>query len=90
MLQFEQQYVEALPSAGMYEKSYMHRDTVTQVVVSNGRDMAWLVVGALASTLQPTQSKLWGSQIDPQHQCRANTLVHSAQAASQFAAVAIV
>lgn len=35
VLQFEQQYLDALPSAQMYEKSYMHRDTLTYVVVSN-------------------------------------------------------
>jgi hypothetical protein len=34
VLPFEQQYLDALPSAQMYEKSYMHRDTVTHVVVS--------------------------------------------------------
>ncbi|KAK7267337.1 hypothetical protein RIF29_20006 [Crotalaria pallida] len=33
-LQFEQAYLDALPSANMYEKSYMHRDVVTHVVVS--------------------------------------------------------
>lgn len=37
MLQFEQQYLDALPCAHMYEKSYMHRDTVTHVVVSGNR-----------------------------------------------------
>uniref|UniRef100_A0A2C9UMC8 peptidylprolyl isomerase n=1 Tax=Manihot esculenta TaxID=3983 RepID=A0A2C9UMC8_MANES len=33
-LQFEQAYLDALPSANMYEKSYMHRDVVTYVAVS--------------------------------------------------------
>lgn len=33
VLQFEQQYLDALPSAQMYEKSYMHRDTITHTVV---------------------------------------------------------
>ncbi|QCE09438.1 hypothetical protein DEO72_LG10g657 [Vigna unguiculata] len=33
-LQFEQAYLNALPSANMYEKSYMHRDVVTHVAVS--------------------------------------------------------
>ncbi|XP_004487517.1 peptidyl-prolyl cis-trans isomerase CYP71 [Cicer arietinum] len=33
-LQFEQAYIDALPSANMYEKSYMHRDVVTHVAVS--------------------------------------------------------
>lgn len=33
-LQFEQAYLDALPSANMYEKSYMHRDVVTHVAVS--------------------------------------------------------
>jgi peptidylprolyl isomerase domain and WD repeat-containing protein 1 len=31
---FEPLYLEALPCADMYEKSYMHRDTVTHVVVA--------------------------------------------------------
>ncbi|KAF6258211.1 hypothetical protein COO60DRAFT_1295463 [Scenedesmus sp. NREL 46B-D3] len=34
VLPFEQQYLDALPSAQMYEKSYMHRDTVTHVVAT--------------------------------------------------------
>ncbi|KAG6629684.1 hypothetical protein I3843_14G103300 [Carya illinoinensis] len=34
-LQFEQAYLDALPSANMYEKSYMHRDVVTHVAVSS-------------------------------------------------------
>nr|GMD69531.1 peptidyl-prolyl cis-trans isomerase CYP71 [Ipomoea batatas] len=34
-LQFEQAYLESLPSANMYEKSYMHRDVVTHVAVSS-------------------------------------------------------
>ncbi|CAI9105574.1 OLC1v1004522C1 [Oldenlandia corymbosa var. corymbosa] len=33
-LQFEQAYLDCLPSAIMYEKSYMHRDVVTHVAVS--------------------------------------------------------
>ncbi|KAH7685648.1 Cyclophilin-type peptidyl-prolyl cis-trans isomerase protein [Dioscorea alata] len=33
-LQFEQAFLDALPSAQMYEKSYMHRDVVTHVAVS--------------------------------------------------------
>ncbi|KAK9734540.1 hypothetical protein RND81_04G146600 [Saponaria officinalis] len=33
-LQFEQAYLDALPSANMYEKSYMHREMVTHVAVS--------------------------------------------------------
>lgn len=37
VLPFEQQYLEALPSAHMYEKSYMHRDTLTHVAVRQRR-----------------------------------------------------
>ncbi|KAG2329978.1 hypothetical protein Bca52824_001158 [Brassica carinata] len=33
-LQFEQAYLDSLPSANMYEKSYMHRDVITHVAVS--------------------------------------------------------
>lgn len=32
MLAHEQEYLDALPSAQMYEKSYMHRDVVTHAV----------------------------------------------------------
>ncbi|BBN19375.1 peptidyl-prolyl cis-trans isomerase B (cyclophilin B) [Marchantia polymorpha subsp. ruderalis] len=34
-LGFERAYLDALPSAQMYEKSYMHRDVVTHVAVSS-------------------------------------------------------
>ncbi|KAJ9519253.1 hypothetical protein QJQ45_017913 [Haematococcus lacustris] len=34
VLQFEQQYLATLPCAQMYERSYMHRDTVTHVLVT--------------------------------------------------------
>ncbi|KAF3455296.1 hypothetical protein FNV43_RR05744 [Rhamnella rubrinervis] len=33
-LEFEKAYLDVLPSANMYEKSYMHRDVVTHVAVS--------------------------------------------------------
>ncbi|PKU59741.1 peptidyl-prolyl cis-trans isomerase CYP71 isoform X1 [Dendrobium catenatum] len=33
-LKFEQAFLDTLPSANMYEKSYMHRDVVTHVAVS--------------------------------------------------------
>ncbi|KAL2899500.1 Peptidyl-prolyl cis-trans isomerase CYP71 [Bienertia sinuspersici] len=33
-LQFEQAYLDSLPCANMYEKSYMHRDVITHVAVS--------------------------------------------------------
>lgn len=34
VLQFEQVYVDNLPSSESYEKSYMHRDFVTHIVVT--------------------------------------------------------
>jgi peptidylprolyl isomerase domain and WD repeat-containing protein 1 len=38
VLEYEQQYLQALPLAQMYEKSYMHRDAVVQVAVARGTD----------------------------------------------------
>ncbi|KXZ54623.1 hypothetical protein GPECTOR_4g688 [Gonium pectorale] len=35
ILEFEQQYLDALPSAAMYERSYMHRDTVNNIAVTS-------------------------------------------------------
>ena len=32
MLPYEKVYLDSLPSAEMYEKSYMHRDIITQVI----------------------------------------------------------
>ena len=33
-LEFEDLYLNALPSAEMYEKSYMHREQITHIVVT--------------------------------------------------------
>lgn len=38
VLPFEEQYLRALPFSNMYEKSYMHRDTVTCVAVAEATD----------------------------------------------------
>lgn len=35
VLEFEGQYLDSLPSGQMYERSYMHRDTVSHAVVSS-------------------------------------------------------
>ena len=37
-LAFEQVYLDSMPSASMYEKSYMHRDDITCVAVTPGTD----------------------------------------------------
>lgn len=37
-LEHEQAYLDALPSAEMYEKSFMHRDTLTDVTVAQDQD----------------------------------------------------
>ena len=37
-LQFEEQYLQSLPLSDMYEKSYMHRDTVTHVAVAQATE----------------------------------------------------
>jgi hypothetical protein len=33
-LDYESAYLDSLPSGQMYERSYMHREAVTQVIVS--------------------------------------------------------
>ncbi|XP_064088885.1 peptidylprolyl isomerase domain and WD repeat-containing protein 1-like isoform X3 [Macrobrachium nipponense] len=38
VLEYEQMYLDNMPCAEYYEKSYMHRDTVTHVVVTNRTD----------------------------------------------------
>ncbi|KAK9828550.1 hypothetical protein WJX72_000712 [[Myrmecia] bisecta] len=38
VLEHESAYLDALPSAQMYEKSYMHREVVTQVAVAQASD----------------------------------------------------
>ena len=39
MLKHEASYLEGVPSASMYERSFMHRDTVTHVAVAAACDM---------------------------------------------------
>ena len=34
VLDYERVYLENLPSAAMYERSYMHRDVITYIVCS--------------------------------------------------------
>ncbi|KAK9817372.1 hypothetical protein WJX74_009049 [Apatococcus lobatus] len=38
VLEHEKVYLDALPSAAMYERSYMHRDQITQVAVAQATD----------------------------------------------------
>jgi hypothetical protein len=49
VLAFESNYLEALPSAEMYERSYMHRDEIHHVVVSTDGN-ATAVSAAVASS----------------------------------------
>ena len=50
VLEHEAMYLEALPCAGMYEKSYMHRDTVTHVAVAPETD--FFVTGSVDGHLK--------------------------------------
>lgn len=50
ILEHEQAYLAALPSAQMYEKSFMHRDTVTQVAVAQAQD--FLMTGSIDGHLK--------------------------------------
>lgn len=34
VLEYERVYLDNLPSAAMYERSYMHRDVITHIVCS--------------------------------------------------------
>ncbi|KAM1116109.1 hypothetical protein TB2_006563 [Malus domestica] len=56
-LQFEHAYLDALPSAQMYEKSYMHRDVVTHVAVSTAD---FVVTGSIDGHLKFWKKKAVG------------------------------
>ncbi|KAJ4847306.1 cytochrome P450 monooxygenase 71 [Turnera subulata] len=56
-LQFEQAYLDSLPSANMYEKSYMHRDVVTHVAVSASD---FFITGSLDGHLKFWKKKATG------------------------------
>jgi peptidylprolyl isomerase domain and WD repeat-containing protein 1 len=57
VLEFEAQYLQALPLSDMYEKSYMHRDTVTQVAVAHNTD--FFITGSIDGHI-----KFWKKQQD--------------------------
>ena len=54
-LEFQEQYLNALPLADMYEKSYMHRDNVTHVAVAEVTD--FVVTGSCDGVV-----KFWKKQ----------------------------
>lgn len=54
VLEHEQQYLDVLPCAQMYEKSYMHRDVVTHVVVTSSD---FIITGSVDGHL-----KFWKKQ----------------------------
>ncbi|KAF4385461.1 hypothetical protein G4B88_005793 [Cannabis sativa] len=56
-LQFEHAYLDALPSANMYEKSYMHRDVVTHVDVSSAE---FIITGSADGHLKFWKKKAVG------------------------------
>ncbi|CAN1252361.1 Peptidyl-prolyl cis-trans isomerase CYP71 [Linum perenne] len=56
-LQFERAYLDSLPSAHMYEKSYMHRDVVTHVAVSGAE---FFITGSLDGHLKFWKKKAMG------------------------------
>lgn len=43
-LAYEQVYLDSLPSAEMYERSYMHRDIITQIVCTRSSSSSYLHV----------------------------------------------
>ena len=51
-------YLEALPSAEMYERSYMHRDTITHVAVAPETD--FFITGSVDGHLKFWKKKAEG------------------------------
>ena len=58
VLEHEAMYLEALPCAQMYERSYMHRDTVTHVAVAPETD--FFVTGSVDGHLKFWKKKAEG------------------------------
>ncbi|KAK9833523.1 hypothetical protein WJX81_001231 [Elliptochloris bilobata] len=58
VLEHEQMYLEALPCAEMYERSYMHRDTVTHIAVAPETD--FFVTGSVDGHLKFWKKKAQG------------------------------
>ena len=50
ILHFESAHLDSLPSAQMYEKSYMHRDTVTHIVVAQAAE--FIITGSVDGHLK--------------------------------------
>lgn len=50
ILEHEHIYLEALPSAAMYERSYMHRDAIIQAVVAQAHD--FVITGSVDGHLK--------------------------------------
>jgi peptidylprolyl isomerase domain and WD repeat-containing protein 1 len=59
VLPFEQQYLDALPSAMMYERSFMHRDAVTHAACAPPRAAALGAADALVTASSDGVVKFW-------------------------------
>lgn len=51
VLEYEQVYMENLPSSEAYEHSYMHRDVITHIVVSRYTQSSSFPIKAIANPL---------------------------------------
>ena len=60
-LAFEQVYLDSMPSASMYEKSYMHRDDVTCVAVTPGTD--FFITGQRGWPLEVLEEEVRGDRV---------------------------
>ena len=72
MLEHEVAYLAALPSAQMYEKSFMHRDTVTQVAVAQDQD--FLITGSIDGHLKFWKKTPTGIEFAKHYRAHAGSL----------------
>ncbi|KAA6426631.1 MAG: peptidylprolyl isomerase domain and WD repeat-containing 1-like [Trebouxia sp. A1-2] len=72
VLEHEQAYLAALPSAQMYEKSFMHRDTVTQVAVAQDQD--FLITGSIDGHLKFWKKTPTGIEFAKHYRAHAGSL----------------
>eukprot|EP00250_Pteridium_aquilinum_P011322 c19990_g2_i1 orf=539-2413(-) len=70
-LEFERAFLDALPDAAMYEKSYMHRDVVTHIAFSNAE---FLITGSLDGHIKFWKKKAVGIEFVKHFRAHLNSI----------------
>lgn len=73
VLEYESQYLENLPSAQMYERSYMHRDTVSCLAIASHHE--FIITGSVDGHVKFWKKQSKGIEFAKDYKVRAGAML---------------